>query len=132
MTREKSTQEASARPRRTPVGTRNRLFLRNKEPGYFYRIVNDVDDNIQLRLDQGYEIVPAEKTGRVGDKRVDNASTPGSSSYISVGQGTKAVVMRIKEEYYKEDQNVKQAQLEELEQAMKTKDADYGTFKIER
>lgn len=132
MTREKSTQEASARPRRTPVGSRNRLFLRNKEPGFIYRIVNDVDDNIQLRMDQGYEIVPAEKTGRVGDKRVDSASTPGSSSYISVGQGTKAVVMRIKEEYYKEDQSVKQAQIDDLEQAMKTKDADYGTFKIER
>ena len=128
----KDTQEASARPRRTPVATRNRLFVRNKEPGYVYRIVNDVDDNIQIRQDQGYEIVPADKIGRVGDKRVDTASAPGSSSYIPVGQGTKAVVMRIKEEYYKEDQAAKQAELEELEESMKTRNADYGNFKIER
>ena len=32
---------ASARPRRTPLEKRNRLSVRNKEDGFFYRIVND-------------------------------------------------------------------------------------------
>lgn len=120
MTRTKETpQEASARPRRTPLEGRNRLKVRNKEEGYFYRIVNDIDDNILNLQERGYEIVPQEKAGMIGDKRVDNPTPPGSSSYLSVGQGTKAVLMRIKQEYYDEDQAVKQAKIDEVEQSMK-------------
>ena len=127
MTRTKETpQEASARPRRTPLEGRNRLKVRNKEPGYFYRIVNDIDDNILNLQERGYEIVPQEKAGMIGDKRVDNPSSPGSSSYLSVGQGTKAVLMRIKQEFYDEDQAAKQAKIDEVEQSMKqVKPGDY-------
>ena len=127
MTRTKETpQEASARPRRAPLEGRNRLKVRNKEAGYFYRIVNDIDDNILNLQERGYEIVPQEKAGMIGDKRVDNPSSPGSSSYLSVGQGTKAVLMRIKQEYYEEDQAAKQAKIDEVEQSMKqVKPGDY-------
>jgi len=130
MTRQTSpTQEASARPRRTSLSQRNRLAVKNKEPGYVYRIVNDVDDRIEDLQERGYEIVPGAKLGRVGDKRVDDPSAPGSSSLISVGQGTKAVVMRIKEEYYAEDQAFKQKQVDDTEQTMKSvgghKNTDY-------
>jgi len=121
MTRQATPQPvASARPRRTPLSVRNRLDVKNKEPGYVYRIVNDVEDRIQLMQEQGYEIVPASEAGMVGDKRVDNISAPGSSSYISVGQGVKAVVMRQREEFYKEDQAIKQQQVDNSEQTMKT------------
>lgn len=130
MTRQTSQpQEASARPRRTSLSQRNRLAVKNKEPGYVYRIVNDVDDRIEDLEERGYEIVPQAKLGRVGDKRVDDPSAPGSSSLISVGQGTKAVVMRIKEEYYAEDQAFKQKQVDDTEQTMKSvgghKNTDY-------
>lgn len=121
MTRQATPQPvASARPRRTPLSTRNRLDVKNKEPGYVYRIVNDVEDRISRLQEQGYEIVPADKTGMVGDKRVDNISAPGSSSYVSVGQGVKAVVMRQREEFYKEDQAIKQQHVDDSEQTMKT------------
>jgi hypothetical protein len=130
MTKESTPQVASARPRRQPLGVRNRLNVKNKEPGFMYRIVNDVDDRIPELMEQGYEIVPQAKVGAISDRRVDLPSAPGSASYLSVGQGTKAVVMRQKEEYYKEDQAIKQRQIDEIEQTMKRENADYGTIKV--
>lgn len=126
MSQKPTPEVASARPRRVPVEGRNRLLIRNKEPGFVYRIVNDVEDRVLEFQERGYEIVPQDKLGRVGDKRVDTTSSPGSSSYLSVGQGTKAVVMRIKEDWYKEDQAVKQQRVDDTEQTMKqVKPGDY-------
>lgn len=121
MTRQATPQEvASARPRRTPLSARNRLDIKNKKPGLMYRIVNDVEDRVSRMQEQGYEIVSAEEAGMIGDKRVDNISAPGSSSYVSVGQGVKAVAMAIKREWYDEDQASKQRRVDDSEQTMKT------------
>lgn len=129
MARNTVTQEASARPRRTPIARRNRLEIQNKEQGYVYRIVNDVDDRIPLLQEQGYEVVPDARVGATGNRRIDNTSALGSSSSISVGQGTKAVVMRIREDWFKEDQQTKQQLVDESEQTMKRPKADYGEIK---
>lgn len=131
MTRQEKPQTvASARPRRTPLSVRNRLSIKNKKAGYVYRIVNDVDDRITQLQEQGYEIISKEESGVVGDKRVDSASAPGSASYISVGQGTKAVVMAIKEDWFKEDQSSKQQMVDDTEQTMKKNNSDYGDVKL--
>lgn len=131
MARQSISPEASARPKRTPVAKRNRLEIRNKEAGYVYRIVNDVDDKVSLLQEQGYEIVPDAKVGAVGNRRVDNPSALGSSSHFSVGQGVKAVVMRQREEFYKEDQDIKQRTVDDTEQSMKTPPGDYGSIRRE-
>lgn len=128
MSRQPNSQGASARPRRSSLERRNRLSIKNREPGYMYRIVNDVDDRVSLLQEQGYEICTHESVGAVGDKRVDNASSLGSSSVVSVGQGVKAVVMRQKDEYYQEDQAIKQAQIDETERSMTKGKSDYGKF----
>ena len=129
MARQAQTQEASARPRRTPVAKRNRLEIQNKEPGYQYRIVNDVDDSVARLEEQGYVIVPDAKVGATGNRRVDNPSALGSSTSISVGQGVKAVVMRIKDEYFKEDQELKRQQVDDTEQTIRNPKADYGEIR---
>lgn len=129
MIKKQNSPEASARPRRSPLAGRNRLSVKNREPGYVYRIVNDVDDRIAEFQEAGYEIVPQSEVGTVGDKRVDNATAPGSSSYFSVGQGIKAVVMRQREDWYKEDQAIKQQRVDDSEQTMKNPKADYGSIK---
>ena len=130
----KSTPEASARPRRSPVSGRSILKIRNKEEGYHYRIVNanlERDpERVQDMLEQGYEIVPKEAVGPIGDKRVGNPSTLGSSSEISVGGGTKAVVMRKRLDWHKEDQAQKQQEVDDLEQSMRRQNADYGDIKL--
>lgn len=122
---------ASARPQRAPLGKRNRLSIKNKEAGYIYRIVNDIDDRVEQLKGVGYEICSSEQVGAIGDKRVDNTSSVGSAAYFSVGQGTKAVVMRIPEGWYSEDQSAKQAEIDAVESTMKRdarKSADYGEF----
>ena len=123
-----ATQEASARPRRTPLSQRNRLDVKNKEPGYVYRIVNDVDDRVHLMQEQGYELCSKEHVGAIGDKRVDNTASIGSTAHFSVGQGTKAVVMRIKDEWFKEDQAVKQQQVDEMEASMNQEARKAGDY----
>lgn len=123
-----STQVASARPSRTPVGTRNRLSIRNKEDGYVYRIVNDTDDRIARLMEQGYEICSKEQTGAVGDKRVDNTSSLGSVAHFSVGQGTKAVVMRQRADFYAEDQETKQREVDAIEASMKEEARNAGDY----
>lgn len=120
---------ASARPQRAPLGKRNRLSIKNKEAGYIYRIVNDIDDRVDQLKGIGYEVCTTEQVGAVGDKRVDTTSSLGTAAHFSVGQGRKAVVMRIPEEWYKEDQAAKQAQIDTVEATMKRdarKSADYG------
>jgi hypothetical protein len=121
------------RVQRTPVGTRNVLTVAGKEAGYEYRIINDSGDRVQEFLDAGYEIVSNDSV-RVGDKRVNAATAEGSKAQLSVGQGQKAFVVRIKKEWYDEDQARKQAHVNEMEAATKAKalDGTYGKLEITR
>lgn len=128
MARTTSTAEASARPRRTPLTRRNRLSVQNKEPGFVYRIVNDVDDRVSQMQESGYELCEKAQVGAIGDKRVDNTASIGSVAHFSVGQGTKAVVMRIRDEWNKEDQTVKQQEVDAIEAAMKQEAREAGDY----
>ena len=123
----------SGRPQRVPVGTRNILTVAGKDANYAYRIINDSGDRVQEFMDAGYELVEASSV-RVGDKRVNSGSSEGSKAQLSVGQGQKAFVVRIKKEWYEEDQRMKQRRVDELEQATKAKalDGTYGKLEITR
>ena len=133
MTRNAIVKEPSGRPTRTPVGRRNILSVKGKEAGYEYRIVNDEYDRIDAFKEAGWEVVSNSDVS-VGDKRVGNSTTPGSAAQVNVGGGNKAVVMRIKKEWYDEDQAAKQAQSRELEKSTRQdarNGADYGDIKYE-
>jgi hypothetical protein len=124
-----SPSSASARPRRQPLSIRNRISVRNQEPGYVYRVVTDIDDRVEELQDRGYEIVPQSKVVRDGDKRVDDASALGSVSSITLGKGHRGVVMRQKAEWNAEDQAVKALRADQLETTMKQdgkQASDYG------
>lgn len=123
----------SGRVQRTPVGTRNVLTVAGKDANYEYRIINDSGDRVQEFLDAGYELVEKDSV-RVGDKRVGSATSEGSKAHLSVGQGQKAFVVRIKKEWYEEDQAAKQIRVNQLEEATKAKalDGTYGKLEISR
>lgn len=129
----RTANSASAqRPKRTSINQRNVLTVAGKEPDYEYRIVNDQGDRIQQFIDAGYELVDANSV-RVGDKRVDKAAAEGTKAQVSVGKGEKAFVMRIRKEWYDEDQAAKQARVNELERSIKqtaSGSADYGSVTI--
>ena len=137
MEKELKVNRSSERPTRVPVGQRNRINVRNRDPNYHYRYVNvnleSDPDRVQRFLDGGYEIVDKDSV-RVGDKRVNSASSEGSVKQISVGQGQKGFVVRIRKEWYEEDQLKKQRQVNELERATKEKalDGTYGKLEITR
>ncbi len=122
-----------SRVKRTPVGTRNVLSVAGKDPNYVYRIINDSGDRVSEFMEAGYELV-ANDSVKVGDKRVNKASAEGSISQVSVGQGQKAIVVRIKKEWYEEDQAAKQVQVDLLEASTKAKalDGTYGKLELSR
>ena len=131
MMRETQLAKKSTRPKRTTLGMRNRLTVANKDPEYVYRVVNDVEDRVEILKGIGYEIVPAADI-KVGDSRVDVGSHVGSASTIALGQGVRGVVMRIKKDWYDEDQATKQLEVDKVEQTMKQQDGLYGTVKVGR
>lgn len=120
------------RPQRTPLANRSVLGVKGKEPGYVYRIVNDVGDRIATFQEQGYEVV-TDASVTIGDRRVGKATQDGSPVTVSVGQGITGYLMRQKQEFYDEDQAYKEQKLQELEQSMQKQSAqDYGDIKLKR
>lgn len=122
------------RTRRNPVEGRNRLKVRGEDPNYVYRIVNDVDDRISEYLDKGWEFETSEKV-RIGDSRlVDNPNGDGFVRVMSVGGGMKAILMRIKREWYDEDQEAKLGYVKETEKAMRPdpNEGMYGSVDVTR
>lgn len=115
MTRELVSKSPSGRVKRTPIGQRNRLSVKDKDPNFVYRVVNITDgtgsDRVDSLMEQGYEVVD----NKVGDKRVDSTSGLGKNPEFSVGNGVKAVLMRQKREDFEEDQAYKIAQVKTQE-----------------
>ena len=128
----KINEKPTTRVKRASInGTRNVLTVSGKDPNYEYRVVNDTGDRVAMMQEQGYEIV-TDKSVTVGDRRVANPTQEGSPVMASVGSGIKGYVMRIKKEWYDEDQAAKQTQINETEAALKqdAKEGMYGKLEI--
>lgn len=129
MTKETIAKAPASRTRRTPTSGRNVLTVRaeDKDDDFVYRIVNDTGDRIAEFKERGYEVVQGDV--KVGDRRVDSGSSEGSAVQVSVGGGTKGYLMRIRKDWYKEDQAAKQAEVDKSESALQS-GGDYGQLKI--
>lgn len=134
MEKQLTPKRQSERKTRVPIGQRNRLSIKDRDPNYVYRLVNvnlDSDpDRVERFLQAGYEIVPGQVAGQTGDNQVDVPSAFGSAGQVSVGKGTKAIWMRQSKDNYQEDQAAKQAEIDELENQQKNR-ADYGSMTVE-
>ncbi|MCR4308167.1 MAG: hypothetical protein NUV80_06430 [Candidatus Berkelbacteria bacterium] len=126
--------EAKRIPQRTSIsGTRNRLTVKNQDPAYFYRVVNDVDDRVEIFRELGYEVVM--KDIKVGDKNAVDGTKLGTPVSVPVGGGMKAIVMRCPREIYDARQKDKADVIQTQEDALKTpnlNNADYGKVEIRR
>lgn len=116
---EKQLVPVDGRTRRKALTKRDRLSVKTQDPNYHYRIVNVDGTRVEDFIERGYEIVHE----KVGDGRVDAATPLGSQ--FTVGPTLKAVVMRQRKDWFKEDQDLKAADLDEKEKAMNT-DAKKG------
>lgn len=119
--------------KRVPIGgNRDILTVNGKEPGFVYRWVLDTGNRIVRFKKAGYELVTHEVT--VGDARAATPEGLGSVVEALSGNGNnKLVLMRIREDYYKEDQDAKENEIQALEMSMgKNVDGSYGKIEIGR
>ena len=130
MSRELKTKVPEGRPARQPMTRRNRLNVKNRDPNYHYRIFTDVDDRIEAAKQAGYEVDTDNSS--LTDMRVD---VPGGigSAVVPLGAGRKGVVMRIRKDWYKEDQAVKQNEITAVEATIKRTAERYerGSLSVE-
>lgn len=133
MNDQKETITLKRKPRRSSInGTRNVLNITGKEPGFSYRVVNDVGDRIEQLKAIGYEIVEDSKV-QVGDRRITNPTKEGSPVKVSVGGGLYGYVMRIPQEWKDEDQAKKDAHVANIEKGLvreAKEKTDYGNIKV--
>lgn len=128
--------ENAKRPARVPVsGEIDILTVRGKEDGYMYRWVTDTGQRISIFKAAWWEFSPTDvvvgtrqvTTEPDAEGRVKNIDNDGVSQYL----------MRIKEEYYNEDQQLKQDRLDEEESDMRRnlsnhEDGKYGAAEISK
>ena len=114
------------RPKRTPLGARNRLTFGEQDPNFVYRVINDQDERLKQAQEAGYEFVISDQ--QLGDKRVAEGGKVDSRVSKPVGNGVRGFLMRIPREYYNEDQQAKADRIDESEKAMKPNSSkgEYG------
>lgn len=102
-----------------------------KDANFNYRFVNDTGSRISNFQAAGYEFVQ-DSDLVVGDSRVFDPTDLGSVKSVTSNDGTKSYLMRIKKEWYEEDQKAKQAQVNETERAMNKEATQgmYGSIKV--
>lgn len=124
-------QRTEDRPKRVPVsGNRDILTVQNKEKGFHYRWVMDRGMRVSKFIQGGYEIAPDHGL-IVGDARVGVSSQYGSTVVSTSQDGSNLVLMRIKQEWYDEDQEAKAQAIIESEEAMaELGEGQYGTTGI--
>jgi hypothetical protein len=106
---------------RVPFGShRRRLYVGKTDPKYVYHWFNDTQDRLQRAVDAGYEYV-TKKTmkGDVGDRDVGNQNTSLDSRVSKrINDVLTAYLMRIKREFWEEDQKVKQLSADAVDEAI--------------
>lgn len=135
-------EQVSERPERTPLreSYRNILTVDNKDPNYEYRWVLDSyarhDDNTG-KFYPGQRIAKFQGAGwvfvkndevSVGDSYVYKTENIGSIVRVPAGQGEYHFLMKIKKEWYEEDQEAKMKQIDDVEKGMKNPKAEMGQY----
>lgn len=122
---------------RTPItGERSILHVEGKMPGFKYRWIKDTDETgseVLRFLSAGYEFARRSEGIIVGDNSVYASKAVGSLVRVSAGsQGDYLYLMKIPEDWYKEDQEAKSRIVDQTEDAIKAPEigGSYGSIKI--
>ena len=118
-------RQTENKARRVPVsGMRDIMTVLNKEEGYSYRWVTDIDEKgsrIYKYKRGGWEMSPLETTEGeiiVGEEAVFRTENKEDIIRLHVGAGQFAYLMRIKKEWYDEDQKAKADAIDEVERTI--------------
>jgi hypothetical protein len=122
MSREKLPEnEKGARDRVPFGGPRRRLSVPVRDDGFVYHWFNDVQDRIERAKEAGYEHVTNKmlKSKTTGDTDVNNQNNNLNSAVSKrVNETLTTYLMRIKEEYWKEDFALKQEAADAVDEAI--------------
>jgi hypothetical protein len=104
---------SAERKRNVFNGTEGKLTIQHTIPGFHLHIFNDAPGRIQQALDGGYVFVTPDEIGSVKDNVVSRNTDIGDKVRFLVGrsddnQPLYAYLMKIKQEWYEEDQNIMQ------------------------
>ena len=116
--------------KRIPLGTRDVLSVDAKDigDGYVGRIVTDKHGRINMFRDAGWEIVEKRGGAQIGDPQVHSDHHLGACVTKSVGGGEVGYLMRIKKEYYEQDQKRKADKIKEQESGLKMEEQKRGRY----
>lgn len=116
-----SRAERGPRRPRIPMGVpRSKLSVQGMEEGYVYRWFNDHGGRIQQATQAGYEFAKDVTAGDTGERNSDIGSKV--SQLVGAkedGSPLRAYLMRIKREWYLEDQTAKQADINETDESIR-------------
>lgn len=134
-TNRRATRDTKVKVRIPVSDNRDILTVKGKDDGYVYRWVVDIDNRIQRFQDGGYDFVDRDSIGLIGVPSVNQAQNDGKTVMKQTGGGNTSYLMKIKREWYEEDQLNKTRKINESESAMKRKlnsgeDGQYGKVEI--
>jgi hypothetical protein len=117
--REDGLSREKMRKDRTPLYKQSAVTLKNRDPLFHYRLVNDTPGRIAAFLEAGWEIVEGDKNETYSGKGRSEGAQDGSLMKRRVNEGLtapchNAYVMRIPKEFFAEDQEEKNRRNEEL------------------
>lgn len=96
---------SAKRKTRKPLHQQKRIFFRDSEEGFYYRVVNDKPGRIQSFKDAGFEIVEGKNQDSLQGTYSSNQM--GSTAAFDVGNGMIAYRMRIPREQFDADNAVR-------------------------
>lgn len=122
--------EAERPSRRSFVeDTKDILTVRGKDENYVYRIVNDDPGRVHRMREAGYEVVQDEGV-TIGDANIVSESGTVGTITVDRRHGVKGILMRIRKEWYEEDQRAREKLIAKREAALfrteKEADGRYG------
>ncbi|MCR4285085.1 MAG: hypothetical protein NUV97_03530 [archaeon] len=105
-------------------GTEGKLRVGHQIPNFHLHIFNDAPGRIAQALDVGYEFVKPEEVGGVSVNVVDRNTDIGDKVRFLVGTGEKGdaqygYLMKIRQEFYDEDQATSQAKNDKIDEAIR-------------
>jgi len=126
MSNSRKSEQSKGRKKRVPFGAhRTKLQVADEIKGYVLRWFNDQDGRLQRAQDGGYEFVNKREVPKlgIGDGQLhqDNSDLNSRvSKVVSRGEPIiRAYLMKIKQEYYDEDQAAKEAVNAQVDDALK-------------
>lgn len=110
------------RSARVPLGVPRLKLAVPEISGHVCRWFNDLEGRLAMALQGGYEFVSVQEAPQFGDLDIDNVNRDlGArvSRVVDKTTGTKAHLMKIKKEYYEEDQAAKMQLVQQTDHMIK-------------